>query len=66
MRNLFADGLNSFWHFFFGVISVKFLFIVPLFAIYQLLDPFEKNVVVDFIEFGIGLLAGYAGSEYFA
>lgn len=54
MRLLFIDGWNSFWHFVFGCMSVFFWQITPLFSAYQLLDPFEKNILVDFSEFFLG------------
>ena len=54
MRLLFIDGWNSFWHFVFGCMSVFFWQITPLFSAYQLLDPFEKNILVDFAEFFVG------------
>ena len=54
MRLLFIDGWNSFWHFVFGCLSVFFWQIIPIFSAYQLLDPFEKNILVDFSEFFLG------------
>jgi hypothetical protein len=29
-RNLFTDGVNSFWHAFFGALSVRFFIIMPI------------------------------------
>jgi len=54
MRLLFIDGWNSFWHFVFGCLSVFCWQITPIFSTYQLLDPFEKNILVDFSEFFLG------------
>jgi hypothetical protein len=53
-RPLFTDGWNSLWHFIFGMLSVYFIFIMPIFVIYQLLDTTDKNMFVDLIEFFIG------------
>ena len=54
MRHLFADGWNSFWHVVFGCLSKFLWWINPVFSAYQLMDPFEKNIIVDFSEFFIG------------
>jgi len=54
MRLLFVDGWNSFWHFIFGCLSVFSWRITFFFSAYQLLDPFEKNILVDFSEFFLG------------
>ena len=54
MRLLFVDGWNSFWHFVFGCSSVFCWQIIPIFSTYQFLDPFEKNILVDFSEFFLG------------
>ena len=59
MRLLFTDGLNSAWHVVFGILAVDFWWITPLFILYQLQDPFEKNIVVDLSEFAIGYASGY-------
>jgi hypothetical protein len=53
-RPLFTDGWNSMWHVVFGVLAVWAWPIIVLFAIYQLQDPFEKNILIDFSEFFIG------------
>jgi hypothetical protein len=54
MRHLFTDGWNSFWHLIFGCLS-KFLWLAtPVFSAYQLIDPFEQNLLVDFSEFFMG------------
>ncbi len=55
-RSLFTDGWNSFWHFFFGMITFKYLWIAPLFIIYQLYDIYDKNLFVDITEYLIGYL----------
>lgn len=54
MRLLFIDGWNSFWHFVFGCMSVFSWQITAIFSAYQLLDPFETNILVDFSEFFLG------------
>jgi len=59
MRNLFTDGWNSLWHFVFGCIGYYFLPVVVLFILYQLKDPFEKNITVDLAEFLLGYLIVY-------
>jgi hypothetical protein len=53
-RHLFTDGLNSFWHFFFGIAAIKYKWIIPLFIIYQLYDYNDKNLFVDITEFLLG------------
>jgi len=53
-RELFTDGWNSFWHVLLGVLSIRFLVIVPIFVIYQLIDFYDKNLFVDIAEFFIG------------
>ena len=58
MRRLFTDGMNSFWHVAFGVLAVWVWWITPLFIIYQLKDPFEKNILVDLSEFAVGYAFG--------
>ena len=54
MRHLFADGWNSFWHVVFGMIGGIYYHIIILFILYQLIDPFEKNVLIDITEGLIG------------
>jgi len=54
MRYLFADGWNSFWHVVFGMIGGVYPIILILFILYQLIDPFEKNVWIDITEGLIG------------
>jgi hypothetical protein len=53
-RELFTDGWNSFWHLFFGVLSGRFLVILPIFVIYQLFNFHDKNLYIDLSEFFIG------------
>lgn len=53
-RPLFTDGWNSFWHFFFGFIALKYEWIIPVFILYQLYDYYDKNILVDIAEFFVG------------
>jgi len=55
-RELFTDGWNSFWHVFFGILSIRFSIIIPIFVIYQLLDIYDKNLFIDLTEFFIGFI----------
>ena len=63
MRNILVDGFNSFWHVAFGFIAVWVWWITPIFVIYQLKDPFEKNVAVDLAEFILGYALGYVAKK---
>ena len=45
------------WHLIFGILSVHFVYIMPFFIIYQLIDINDKNLFVDLIEFIIGFIA---------
>ena len=54
MRRLFTDGWNSFWHLFFGGVSVRYNIIIPGFILYQLIDWHDKNVMCDLTEFFVG------------
>jgi len=54
IRPLFSDGWNSFWHVVFGILSVRFIFVLPIFVIYQLIDLYDKNLFIDLTEFFIG------------
>jgi len=56
-RELFTDGWNSFWHVLLGILSIRFLAIVPIFVIYQLIDFYDKNLFVDIAEFFIGFFS---------
>ena len=53
-RPLFTDGFNSFVHFTCGILAVVFRPLVPLFTLYQLLDPYDVNMYVDILEFIVG------------
>ena len=53
-RELFSDGWNSFWHVLLGILSIRFLVILPIFVIYQLINFYDKNLLVDIEEFFIG------------
>lgn len=57
MRNLFVDGWNSFWHIFFGMISVPFPIIAPFFLLYQFILKYDGNSIIDTAEYGVGALA---------
>ena len=59
MRAIATDGWNSFWHFFFGFAAWYIPLIIPLFVIYQLIDPYEKNILIDLSEFFIGFLIAF-------
>jgi hypothetical protein len=58
-RPLFTDGWNSFWHVFFGVIAVRYLILVPIFIVYQLIDFYEVNLFVDLAEFFFGFFIAW-------
>lgn len=58
MRHIGVDGWNSFWHIVLGIVAVKINLLIPLFILYQLLDIYGKNTMVDILEFFIGLLLG--------
>ena len=60
MRRLFSDGLNSFFHFGFGVATVNFSCIALLFVVYQLMDLNDPNLMIDIGEYFIGVAVGYA------
>jgi hypothetical protein len=59
MRLPFTDGLNSFFHVFFGILAVKFWILWPIFVGYQLWY-FDMNSGIDVLEF----VAGYAMAVY--
>uniref|UniRef100_A0A6C0ER45 Uncharacterized protein n=1 Tax=viral metagenome TaxID=1070528 RepID=A0A6C0ER45_9ZZZZ len=61
MRDLFVDGWNSFWHVVFGMIGAIYFPVLILFIAYQLIDPFEKNVLTDIAE---GLIGYYLIKSY--
>ena len=56
-RPLFTDGFNSAGHILFGVITNWWLWFVPIFIIYEILDHDDINLSVDIAEYLIGLLA---------
>jgi len=60
MRNIFNDGYNSLWHFLFGILAYYYWIVIVIFIAYQLIDPFEKNVLIDLIEFFIGYVSMYS------
>jgi hypothetical protein len=55
-RELFTDGWNSLWHVIFGALSIRFLFIIPIFVIYQLIHYKDTNLFIDLTEFFIGFI----------
>jgi len=54
-RPLFTDGWNSFWHFVFGILTIKYIYILPLFLAYQIIDSSDKNMCIDLAEYFIGV-----------
>jgi hypothetical protein len=58
-RPLFTDGWNSFWHVIFGSLSVWYVFVMPLFILYQLNDFYEVNLFVDLAEFFVGFFVAW-------
>jgi hypothetical protein len=58
-RNIFTDGLNSFWHFVIGMFAVKFPILVSLFIFYQILDRYDINICIDILEFILGFTITY-------
>ena len=60
MRNIFNDGYNSLWHFLFGILAYHYWIVIVIFIAYQLIDPFEENVLIDLIEFFIGYSSVYS------
>jgi hypothetical protein len=59
-RPLFTDGFNSVGHVLIGVISKWWLWFVPIFIIYEILDHDDVNLSVDIAEYLIGLMAAMA------
>ena len=55
-RALFTDGLNSFWHVCFGMLSIQIKPIIPNFIIYQLISYKDVNLFIDLGEFFIGFI----------
>jgi hypothetical protein len=68
-RGFFTDSWNSVWHFYFGILASQYIFIIPLFIIYELIDIYDKNIFIDIGEFIIGYLTaiciGRLGHRYF-
>ena len=58
-RPLFTDGWNSFWHFAFGLMAIRYIIIMPIFIAYQCIDIYEENILIDLSEFFIGFGIGY-------
>jgi hypothetical protein len=56
-RELFTDGWNSLWHVLFGILSFRFVIVIPVFVIYQLIHYEDKNLFIDFTEFFIGFFS---------
>lgn len=63
-RELWTDGWNSFWHFFFGMIAIEYNWIIPIFIVYQLMNYKDKNLFVDLGEFFIGLMIGFLIQQF--
>jgi hypothetical protein len=59
MRPLFTDGWNSIWHFVFGVVAIYVPFIIPVFVLYQVIDWYDENMMIDLLEFFIGYVISY-------
>jgi hypothetical protein len=54
MRLLFTDGWNSISHALFGIAAYWVWWILPLFLAYQLKDPMDTNLFIDYTEFFLG------------
>ena len=53
-RPLFTDGWNSFWHVIFGMMTLWYWWISPIFIAYQLKDYKDPNLWIDLAEFLFG------------
>jgi hypothetical protein len=53
------DGWNSIWHFVFGVLAIYIPFIIPVFVLYQVIDWYDENMMIDLLEFFIGYVIFY-------
>jgi len=53
-RPLFTDGWNSFWHVIFGMMTLWYWWISPIFITYQLKDYKDPNLWIDLAEFLFG------------
>jgi hypothetical protein len=60
MRSLFTDGWNSIWHVVFGILAIYIPFIIPVFVIYQVIDWYDENMMIDLLEFFIGYVVSYS------
>ncbi len=58
-RKIFTDSYNSLWHFIFGILAVFYNPIYIFFILYQLINPYEKNLFIDLFEFLIGVIFGF-------
>ena len=58
MRELFTDYMNSFYHVWLGFLGAYLSPILFLAIGYQLLDPFETNMLIDIFEVMIGYILG--------
>jgi hypothetical protein len=58
MRDLFTDRWNSFWHFIFGFLGSYYRPVLDVFITYQMVDPLEKNMLIDIFEGMIGFITG--------
>jgi hypothetical protein len=65
MRPLFVDGWNSFWHIFFGMVSIPVPLLAPLFLFYQFVLYYDENSIIDTLEYVIGSNS-YSFISYFA
>lgn len=59
MRSLFTDGWNSIWHFVFGILAIYQPIIIPVFVLYQVIDWYDENMMIDLLEFFIGYVISY-------
>lgn len=64
MRYLFTDGWNSFFHLFFGCLGYVHPFALIVFFLYQFIDPFEMNMMIDITECIIGFWSLYYLREH--
>lgn len=54
VRLIFTDRWNSFWHVIFGILAVRFWWIIPVFLIYQFILKYDENSIIDTAEFFTG------------
>ena len=55
-RFLFMDGLNSITHIACGIFTPWYIWLAPIFIIYEILDHDDINLSVDLAEYIVGLL----------